>query len=75
VRIIKKGRFSTFYEGINVLLENNVTLTTTTFNDLGENFEKTTNGYIDHLLLDAQGFPFIVLEAKSEDKNFPIAQV
>jgi type I restriction enzyme R subunit len=38
-------------------------------NELGENFEKTTNGYIDFLLLDEKGFPFIVLEAKAEDKN------
>jgi type I restriction enzyme, R subunit len=53
----------------NVLLENNVKLTSASLNDLGEDFEKTTNGYIDFLLLDAQGFPFIVLEAKSEDKN------
>ncbi len=53
----------------NLLLENNVKLTTTTLNDLGEDFEKTGNGFIDFLLLDAQGFPFIVLEAKSEDKN------
>ena len=36
---------------------------------LGENFEKTSKGFIDFLLLDARGFPLIVLEAKSEDKN------
>ena len=36
---------------------------------LGENFEKTSKGFIDFLLLDAKGFPLIVLEAKSEDKN------
>ena len=36
---------------------------------LGENFEKTKQGFIDFLLLDEKGFPFIVLEAKSEDKN------
>lgn len=53
----------------NILLENNVKLTSTSLNELGEDFEKTKNGYIDFLLLDAQGFPFIVLEAKAEDKN------
>ncbi len=53
----------------NILLENNVKLTTASLNDLGEDFEKTGNGFIDFLLLDAQGFPFIVLEAKAEDKN------
>jgi len=53
----------------NILLENNVKLTKEKFNEFGEDFEKTGNGYIDFLLLDAQGFPFIVLEAKAEDKN------
>jgi len=36
---------------------------------LGENFEKAGKGFIDFLLLNEKGFPFIVLEAKSEDKN------
>ncbi|MBF0411001.1 MAG: DEAD/DEAH box helicase family protein [Candidatus Riflebacteria bacterium] len=53
----------------NILLENNVKLTVTNINELGEDFEKTEKGYIDFLLLDANGFPFIVLEAKAEDKN------
>ncbi|HNQ69595.1 MAG TPA: DEAD/DEAH box helicase family protein, partial [Bacteroidales bacterium] len=53
----------------NILLENNVKLTVATLNDLGEDFDKTSNGFIDFLLLDAKGFPFIVLEAKAEDKN------
>jgi len=35
----------------------------------GDNFEKTSQGFIDFLLLDTKGFPLIVLEAKSEDKN------
>ncbi len=54
---------------VNILLENNIKLTTSSLSELGEDFEKTTNGFIDFLLLDAQGFPFIVLEAKAEDKN------
>ena len=53
----------------NILLENNVKLTTEKLNEFGEDFEKIGNGFIDFLLLDAQGFPFIVLEAKAEDKN------
>lgn len=53
----------------NILLENNVKLTNEKLNEFGEDFEKTTNGFIDFLLLDDQGFPFIVLEAKAEDKN------
>ncbi len=53
----------------NILLENNVKITETILNEFGEDFEKSKNGYIDFLLLDKQGFPFIVLEAKAEDKN------
>ncbi len=37
--------------------------------ELGNDFEQTKNGYIDFLLLDEKGFPVVVLEAKSEDKN------
>ncbi|GHV77052.1 hypothetical protein AGMMS49942_18730 [Spirochaetia bacterium] len=53
----------------NILLENNVKLTETKFDEFGQDFEKTKNGFIDFLLLDNQGYPFIVLEAKAEDKN------
>jgi len=63
-------RFFDSKEGkANVLLENNVKLSTAALNSLGDDFEKTGNGFIDFLLLDAQGFPFVVLEAKAEDKN------
>ena len=48
----------------NVILESNVKI-----DELGDNFEKTSNGFIDFLLLDDRSFPLIVLEAKSEDKN------
>jgi len=53
----------------NILLENNVKITKQKFDELGENFEKTTYGYVDFLLLDENGYPLIVLEAKAEDKN------
>ncbi len=53
----------------NIVLENNVKITESHINTLGENFETTKNGFIDFLLLDKKGFPFIVLEAKSEDKH------
>jgi len=53
----------------NIQLENNVKITRTHFNEFGEDFEKTVNGYIDFLLLDENGFPLVVLEAKREDKN------
>ncbi len=56
----------------NIVLENNVKITENHIDALGENFETTRNGFIDFLLLDQKGFPFIVLEAKSEDKH-PLA--
>ncbi len=53
----------------NIRLEPTVTIKTTDLNALGDNFEKTAKGFVDFLLLDAKGFPLIVLEAKAEDKN------
>ena len=53
----------------NIVLEPNVKLTKSRIDAFGENFEITKNGFIDFLLLDEKGFPLIVLEAKSEDKN------
>ena len=53
----------------NVVLEPNVKLTKARIDALGENFETTSNGFIDFLLLDEQGYPLVVLEAKAEDKN------
>ncbi len=53
----------------NIVLENNIKITEKLLNDLEEDFEKTTNGFIDYLLLDHQGFPLIVLEAKKESVN------
>jgi len=53
----------------NIRLELNVTIKSSDLDALGDNFEKTSKGFIDFLLLDTKGFPIIVLEAKSEDKN------
>ncbi len=53
----------------NIRLEPSVTITTQDLDALGDNFEKTSRGFIDFLLLDERGFPLIVLEAKSEEKN------
>ena len=53
----------------NVQVEPNVKITRKQYNEFGENFEKVSNGFIDFLLLDQMGKPFIVLEAKSEDKD------
>ena len=53
----------------NIVLENNVKISESRLNAFGNNFEYTTSGYIDFLLLDSKGFPLVVLEAKREDKN------
>src|SRR3990167_5690895 len=52
-----------------VVLENNVKLTKQAVDEIGNDFDKTKNGFIDFLLLDEKGFPYVVLEAKSEDKD------
>ena len=53
----------------NIALEAHVKLKKKTLDDLGDDFEKTANGYVDYLLLDDRGFPIAVLEAKSEKFN------
>jgi len=53
----------------NIVLEPAIKITKKDINDLGDDFDKTKTGFVDFLLLDKQGFPFIVLEAKAEDKN------
>lgn len=53
----------------NILLENHIKVSQQDIDALGNNFEKTRNGFIDFLLLDEQGFPLVVLEAKSEAKS------
>ena len=53
----------------NICLEPSVTIKQSDLDDLGNNFEKMRKGFIDFLLLDAKGFPLIVLEAKPEDKK------
>ena len=61
--------FDDAYGSANILLENNVKLSQKKIDEFGEDFEKSQNGFIDFLLLDEKGFPALVLEAKSEDKN------
>jgi len=53
----------------NIVLEPNVKLTKAVIDALGANFEESSKGFIDFLLLDQAGFPLVVLEAKSEDTN------
>ncbi len=70
--LLESAGWRFFAEGkapANICLEQNVTIHESDLSALGENFEKTEKGFIDFLLLNERGFPFIVLEAKSEDKN------
>jgi type I restriction enzyme R subunit len=53
----------------NIRLEPSVTIESSELEALGLNFEKTSKGFIDFLLLDTKGCPIIVLEAKAEGKN------
>ena len=50
----------------NIQLEPSVNLRRQDLDALGDNFEKREKGFIDFLLLDDRGFPFVVLEAKAE---------
>jgi len=50
----------------NIALEAKLRLKKKALDALGEDFEKTANGFVDYLLLDECGFPIAVLEAKSE---------
>ena len=58
----------------NIRLEPSVTIKSADLDALGDNFEKITKGFVDFLLLDAKGFPLLVLEAKAEGKNPLIAK-
>jgi len=58
----------------NIRLEPSVTIKSSDLDALGDNFEKITKGFVDFLLLDARGFPLLVLEAKAEDKNPLVAK-
>lgn len=61
--------FSTADAPATIQLEPSVTLKQNVLDELGNDFEKVSKGFIDFLLLDAKGFPLIVLEAKAENKN------
>ena len=53
----------------NIRLEPGVTIKSNDLDALGANFEKSSKGFVDFLLLDAKSFPLLVLEAKAENKN------
>src|SRR4051812_3776020 len=71
-KLLEASGWRFFREGAapaNIRLEATVAITPAELTALGDNFEHTTRGFVDFLLLDEKGFPFIVLEAKAEDKN------
>ncbi|HOE70166.1 MAG TPA: DEAD/DEAH box helicase family protein [Brevefilum sp.] len=71
-RMLEKAgwRFFDTPEGsANIILEGKTSLKKADIDNLGRNFEKLKAGYVDFLLLDEDGFPFIVLEAKREEKS------
>ena len=53
----------------NIVLEPNIKLQPEDLASLGDDLEKTSNGFVDFLLLDQNGKPLVVLEAKAEGKN------
>jgi type I restriction enzyme R subunit len=71
-KLLEAAGWRFFPEGgapANIRLETSVKLTSHVLDALGDDFQKTSKGFVDFLLLDAKGFPLLVLEAKSEDKN------
>ena len=71
-RLLEEAGWRFFPEGdkpANVRLEQHVEIKAGELEALGEDFEKTRDGFIDFLLLDSKGFPLVVLEAKSSDKD------
>ncbi len=71
-KLLEAAGWRFFSEGdapANIRLEPGVTIKSTDLDALGANFEKSSKGFVDFLLLDAKGFPLLVLEAKAEDKN------
>lgn len=61
--------FDTEDNRANIQVEPNIKISKQQVDLMGENFDKVKNGFVDFLLLDDKGHPFIVLEAKSENKD------
>ena len=69
-RLLEAAGWRFFAEGglaANIVLEAGTQITSLDLDEFGEDFEKTSKGFIDFLLLNEKGFPFIVLEAKAGD--------
>jgi type I restriction enzyme R subunit len=69
-KLLETAGWRFFAEGgqpANIALEAGTQITSSQIDEFGENFEKTKKGFIDFLLLNEKGCPFIVLEAKAGD--------
>ena len=53
----------------NIQLEPNIKVTKKDMDAFGVDFESTKGGFVDFLLLDEKDFPFVILEAKREEKD------
>ena len=65
-KLLEAAGWRFFQEGnapANIRLEPSVTIKSIDLDALGDDFEKTTKGFVDFLLFDARGFPLLVLEA------------
>ena len=71
-KLLENAGWRFFAEGnqpANIQLEPSISIKTQDLDALGHDFEKSSKGFIDFLLLNDKGFPFIVLEAKAENKS------
>lgn len=71
-KLLEKAGWRFFADGngpANIRLEPQVALKPADLDALGADFEHTGAGFVDYLLLDRRGFPLLVLEAKSEEKE------
>ena len=71
-RLLQRAGWRFFPEAAgpaNIRLEQGVEIKPSDLDGLGDDFEMTGRGFVDYLLLDARGFPLLVLEAKSEEKQ------
>ena len=68
-KLLEEAGWRFFDDGVgpaNIQLEPGVKLTKTKLDELGNNFEAEKKGFVDYLLLDDDGFPIVVVEAKKE---------
>lgn len=76
-KLLEAAGWRFFPEGdrpANIRLEPGVAIKSVDLDALGDDFERTEKGFVDFLLLDARGFPLVVLEAKAEGKNPLVAK-